>query len=377
MSMANLTFSRETPGLQEGRASGVEAGDGAVGDGATFCAAVTAYALRTLDAHASEPLRTIARGPIEHGGKFVRAELVRATGAALGAHPSALVPFAAACELLHNASLVHDDVQDGDSMRRGRPTVWAEHGVAQSITAGDLLLMLGTLAVDSPTYPLDVRWALSKAIARRSALTASGQSLELWLTGHPNLAETNNGATAMTVFELAAEGKTGHFFALPVEGAAIAAGRSAASARALGDATLRLGVIYQIRDDLLDLYGDKGRGSVANDLREGKFSALVAAHLDVRPCDRDWLTAVLTTDRQRTTDADIARVLAAFEQSGAPQLAFDRIETHLHDLARDPALAAEPALRAVIHALAHRLVAPLRALDVRLPPATAPHRRTS
>src|SRR4051794_19821660 len=70
------------------------------------------------------PLRRMFAYQLQTGGKRLRAILPLLIGEALGAPVFRIVPFAAACEMLHNASLVHDDIQDGDSMRRGNPTVW-------------------------------------------------------------------------------------------------------------------------------------------------------------------------------------------------------------------------------------------------------------
>ena len=80
------------------------------------------------------------------GGKRLRALLPLAVADALEAQPAQLVPFGAACELLHNATLVHDDLQDGDEMRRDQEAVWKRYGAAQAINLGDAMLYL-TLAL--------------------------------------------------------------------------------------------------------------------------------------------------------------------------------------------------------------------------------------
>src|SRR5687767_11974938 len=91
-------------------------------------------------------------GPIvlEHlatGGKRLRARLALAAAEACGGRVEDAIGWAAACELVHNATLIHDDLQDGDVLRRGHPTTWVKHGMAQAVNAGDLMLLLPFLAV--------------------------------------------------------------------------------------------------------------------------------------------------------------------------------------------------------------------------------------
>src|SRR5438270_6085718 len=78
-------------------------------------------------------LRQMADYHLQTPGKRLRAILPLLIAEALGVAPERLVPFGAACEMLHNASLVHDDLQDGDSTRRGQPAVWKKFGMPQAI----------------------------------------------------------------------------------------------------------------------------------------------------------------------------------------------------------------------------------------------------
>ena len=83
-------------------------------------------------------LGPIVRQHLETGGKRLRARLALAATEALGHQRADAISWAAACELLHNATLIHDDVQDGDRVRRGEPTVWVRHGIPQAINAGEI-----------------------------------------------------------------------------------------------------------------------------------------------------------------------------------------------------------------------------------------------
>src|SRR5690606_34032688 len=134
---------------------------------------------------------------------------------------------------------IHDDIQDGDRMRRGRPAVWTQYGVGQAINSGDALLMLPTLAIEAGEYPGETAWALAACLHRRAVYTANGQALEMALVSHADIGWSD--------YERAASGKTGQLFALPFEGAALLFGHNRDTAREIGDATVSLGLLYQIQ----------------------------------------------------------------------------------------------------------------------------------
>lgn len=323
---------------------------------ANYLAHVNRYARGVVEGSVDGLLSEIATEPLVTPGKGVRARMLSAVGDVLNVESWRLVPAAAACELLHNASLIHDDVQDGDTVRRGEPTVWARHGVAQAINAGDLLLMNAVTALDTPLYTPALRWSLARACMRRSSATVGGQALELALSKHADI------PPSLPLYIRAALGKTGHFFALPVELAALVAGLPDDTAEQLGDAALGLGVVYQIADDLLDLYGDKGRGAPGNDVREGKFSVLVAIHLERRPADRAWLVPLLRKSRDETTGADVERVATAFISSDAVRLSAQRAADLLDVLGSEPRLNDFPAVRHVLESVGGQILRPLSSL---------------
>lgn len=292
----------------------------------------------------------IAAEHLAGGGKRLRARLALAALEALGGERRAGTAWAAACELLHNATLVHDDLQDGDETRRGRPTVWARHGAAQAVNCGDLLLMLPFAALEHVPAPPERRWALASALARRAAAAARGQAAELALAGE---------TPAWERYRAAVEGKTGALFQLPVEGAALLAGRPAERARALAAPFAGLGVLFQLQDDVLDLYGDKGRGRPGDDLREGKASALVVEHLALHPGDAAWLLPLLALPRAATPDAEVSRAIDRFRAGGALDAVLRRIRAEADGVMRHPALRGEPGLRALAAGLAQLALTPI------------------
>lgn len=268
------------------------------------------------------------------GGKRIRPRIALAAAEALHVPRAGAVAWAAAIELLHNATLVHDDVQDGDRYRRGRPTLWARHGAPQAINVGDAMLMLPFLALDR--VPAAQRGALMSTLASYAVETVRGQIAEIDLLPEERLDWASYAEAAM--------GKTGALFALPLVGMALLAGLDDREARALGEPLRCLGVAFQIHDDVVDLYGDKGRESVGSDLREGKVSALVVAHLERCPADRAWLLDLLRAPRDSTPLADIEQARTSFRESGALGLALERA-SQLRDTAEHSAAwAARPQL---------------------------------
>ena len=288
------------------------------------------------------------------GGKRLRARLALAALEALGGRREDGVAWATAVELLHNATLVHDDVQDGDTVRRGKPTVWARHGVGQALNVGDLMLMLPFLALEGARADPGVRWHLTRCLAGHASAIVRGQSEEMELLRCRRLDWSSYRAAAM--------GKTGGLFTLPVEGAALMAGRSKDEAVQLGQSFRHLGLLFQVADDVLDLYADKGRGEVGCDLREGKVSALVVAHLARVPGDTPWLVDLLEAPRDATSGPQVAEAIRRFRRSGALADVLERGQHLVQATLSDPVLKAEPRLRDVAGGLAALVTEPLQAL---------------
>jgi len=293
----------------------------------------------------------IASEQLGNGGKRIRARVALEAADALGVEANDAIAWAAAVELLHNATLVHDDVQDGDLFRRGRRTAWASHGVPQAINAGDLMLILPAAAIDEMSARAEIRLSLTTALFRRAAATVRGQGADLRLRTAVDECDD-----VVSAYLSCIEGKTGELFALPIEGALLLAGYSRVDAIRLCVPFFRLGVLFQMQDDVLDLFGDKGRDARGGDIREGKISALVVEHLRLRPGDRDFLLSVLDTPRGDTSQAQVDEVIQRFDHSGAKDAVLARIE-NLCTLAHHEAL---PALRPLVLELVTRVLAPIQ-----------------
>lgn len=286
------------------------------------------------------------------GGKRLRARLALAATRAFGAQAEDAIDWAAAVELLHNASLVHDDIQDGDRTRRGRPALWARHGLAQAINTGDLLLMLPFRALCG--YPAETQASLVQILANYADGTARGQIQELALTASPDRSWPD--------YFRAVSGKTGTLFALPVRGAAQIAGITQERADDLASAFSSIGVLYQLQDDLLDLFDNKGRGSRGSDIYEGRLSAVVLTHLDLHPEESGALFDVLRKPREQTSAEDVLLTIERFIEGGAVRQLLQRIDSLAGDLLASDTLNTSPSIRAVAEELVLRVLAPVETL---------------
>lgn len=304
---------------------------------------------------ADSSLVTMCSYHMNTGGKRLRALLPLAVGEALGVDASKLVAFGAACEMLHNATLVHDDLQDGDRVRRGEPTIWVKFGEARAINLGDAMFYWALLILMRLDCDIDRREALSKRLLRETLRVIDGQDREFLLKDLEN--------PTMEDYFTMVEGKTSGLFALPMAGAAEFCAAPAPLIAALETAAGHLGVLFQIQDDVLDLYADKGREHRGTDICEGKISALVVHFLAHAPPEQSaWLRGTLEADREAVTHADIDRAAKAFRLEGSLQFALDEIARRRALACDAPIFSDYPDLKALLNAMADLFLEPISPL---------------
>ena len=199
-------------------------------------------------------LHQAMRHAVLGGGKRLRPMLVYAAGEALGADQSLLDAPAAAVELVHAFSLVHDDLpaMDDDDLRRGRPTVHVAFDEATAILAGDALqaLAFSVLAEADAGPALRVGWLQALAEATGARGMCGGQALDMAATG---------ATLALDQLERLHALKTGALIRSAVRMGALAGGADAAMLARLDDYASALGLAFQIRDDILDVEGDSAQ----------------------------------------------------------------------------------------------------------------------
>lgn len=201
---------------------------------------------------------------IRSGGKRWRPLFLLAAGEALGAEEDDLLKLAAATELLHNASLVHDDLQDRDAMRRGQPTIWRRFGPETAINLGDFLISGTYLALSHIKAPGNKVAQLVSHFAKATHQVIAGQSLEIETSRKFELGLEN--------YRFIAQQKSGVLMALPVVSAMMLADAHRDATDHARKAMRWLGAAYQIKDDLDDLFGRKSGRPAGVDLREGRIS---------------------------------------------------------------------------------------------------------
>ena len=298
-------------------------------------AILTRYRGRITDALAASlegetPLRSILayhvglvdeRGrPANAVGKLLRPGLVLFVAEQLGASLERALTAAVGLELIHNFSLIHDDIQDGDRIRRGRPTVWAAWGVNEAINAGDLMQALAVhTALQSGPVAASLLLDATAAMIEGQSMDVGFETRSVALKEYLRMIDGKTGALIVAAFQL---------------GGAVAAADDATQAvlRRLGRA---VGRAFQIQDDLLGIWGDAGVVGKPNasDVRQRKKSyptvlAFERAHGD----DRTTLQRIY--GQTTLTDDDVDWVIDLMTRLGIQSDGRLTVKGHLDDAAQ-------------------------------------------
>jgi geranylgeranyl diphosphate synthase type I len=204
-------------------------------------------------------------------GKGVRAGLALLSAEAAGAPGDAALPAAAAVELVHAFSLLHDDIVDDDHQRHHRPTVWSVFGVGVGIIAGDALLALAEELLLESARPEGAAAAARLTDATRAMI--AGQAADMAF-------ERRNDVTLDECVAMA-QAKTGALLGCAASIGAVLAGAGPAVTEPLRRFGEELGLAFQATDDLLGIWGDPDRTGkpVWSDLRQGKKTLPITAAL--------------------------------------------------------------------------------------------------
>jgi geranylgeranyl diphosphate synthase type I len=198
-----------------------------------------------------------------NGGKAIRPTMALLAAEAVGADPEAGLPAAVAVELVHNFSLIHDDLMDGDRERRHRPTVWALWGIPAAVLAGDALLVLAQEEL------------LAAGRAGPSAAALLGRSVAELIRGQTeDLAFERRTWVELEECRRMAAGKTGALLSASARTGALLAGAGEHELAALGRYGEHVGMAFQLMDDVLGIWGDPAVTGkpVLSDLRSKKKS---------------------------------------------------------------------------------------------------------
>lgn len=268
-------------------------------------------------------LRNAMMHLIEGGGKRLRATLPRLVGEALDMSPENedLEFVGAALEVIHNFTLVHDDIMDDDEIRRGRPAVHIAYDVPTAINAGDAMLAIGfELLVErgniAPELLSDVILDISSMVRKVS----EGQQLDIAFENEENI--------GVAEYMLMIEGKTAIMFQTAARLGALLSGARGKIVDACTNWGLQMGMCFQLMDDLIDVLSDgttlgKPRGS---DIAQGKKTLMVLHALEQQGDDVDLLKSILGKGENATQD-ELDSAIGALERLGSIQYARETAES--------------------------------------------------
>lgn len=244
-------------------------------------------------------------------GKLLRPLFCLLSCQAVGGDPHQALPLAAGIQLMHDFSLIHDDIEDQSDTRRGRSTVWTKWGLAQGINTGDGMLIVSHLSLHR-LVEVGVRPEIALEVLRRFDQTVlsvcEGQYLDIGYEG--NLAISEDDYIAMI------SRKTAALIAAATELGALVGGADAETTQAMFDFGHNLGLAFQIEDDVLGIWGDPEETGkpFAADLLRRKLSLPVIHAL--RAAEQHDAFARLYT--KPTTEAgDLNAMLTLLERAGA------------------------------------------------------------
>lgn len=257
-----------------------------------------------------------------HGscGKSLRPTLVLLSSRACEGEPAAAVPAAVAVELVHNFSLLHDDVMDGDQRRRHRPTAWTVFGVPAAILAGDALLAgaLDLVIRPAPHHPRAIQQLPALLLEAVTKLIA-GQSADMAFERRPDVALAEGLAMS--------DGKTAALLRCSAACGAVSAGARPGDVELLGRFGGHLGMAFQLVDDLLGIWGAPevtGKPALA-DLRSRKKSLPVLAALRDQGPAGDRLRTLFERQEPFTED-ELPLVAEVVERAGGREWAQRRAD---------------------------------------------------
>jgi len=265
-------------------------------------------------------------------GKRLRPRLLLQVAQAEGAALDDALDAAAAIEILHNYSLVHDDIEDGDELRHGRRTLWSVYGIAQALNTGDALCALSFLVLMNTTqrHSRERVLRMVSALNEAHATMCDGQSLDLAFerAAFVDLVEYHRMIGAKTAALFAASSELGALCA-PCDEAAVQRYKQVGRA---------YGLAFQIRDDVLGIWGtlDATGKVTGNDIARRKWTFPVVWALAQPPSDaRDCIARAYAGGE--TLDAATAqRVVDALNELGAREAANAAIAEHLAVVERHP-----------------------------------------
>lgn len=249
---------------------------------------------------------------IKRGGKRVRPVLILLCCGATGGNKLKAVRYAALIELFHSFTLIHDDICDNSLMRRGLPTINVQYGVPIAINSGDALYTMLWKGLSSSPFPAEESVDVIKSCANAFLKVVEGQGIELnWYK------KKRFGISEEEYFTMV-EGKTAALLSLSCELGGRISGADESTICSLREFGKKLGIAFQIRDDVLNLTGifNEYKKEIGGDITEGKRTLIVVHALKhATKKDRGDLTKILA--KKTRNKKEIMRAIDILKKYGS------------------------------------------------------------
>jgi geranylgeranyl diphosphate synthase, type I len=267
-------------------------------------------------------------GFVEAGrrGKRLRSRLVLEVAEEEGGRLEDALAPACAVEIVHEFSLIHDDIEDGDRLRRGRETVWSRFGLAHGINAGDALCSVAYLTLlDGSGAAAERKLEMNRVLLAAHLAMCSGQGRDIAFEAEPRV--------TMEDYRAMIGGKTGALFGAACELGALSAGADAVRASAYARIGRAYGTAFQIEDDMLGTWGDSATTGkpCGADLAKRKWTFPVVWALAGPPSDARETIEGAYARVGVLTPADVAATVAALDRLGAREAAHRASRAELAD----------------------------------------------
>ncbi len=247
---------------------------------------------------------------IIHGGKRLRPYMVMKSCQLLGGKTTKAMPAASAVEMVHNFTLVHDDIMDNDEMRHGVPTVHKKYGMPIAILAGDVLFSKAYQVISDSKLSGDAITQLISRLAKACVDVCEGQLLDIRMAEQKKIPSQSEYITMIGK-------KTAALFDVSCAMGAICATNKSKDIENLSAFGRNLGIAFQITDDLIGVMGDPKltKKPVGNDLREGKKSLPILMAIKFSK-GQDKRIILKSFGNTRATKKDLKKAVDAIRKVG-------------------------------------------------------------
>ncbi|MHA2407460.1 MAG: polyprenyl synthetase family protein [Candidatus Ranarchaeia archaeon] len=287
---------------------------------------------------------------LSSGGKRIRPALCLVVYEGFTGKWKEALPFALALEIIHNMTLVHDDIMDGDRTRRDQDSIWVKFGIAHGINIGDGMYSLALEQITKADYSPEMKEALFALANSTAMLIFEGQAMDVDLRDFDEVTEET--------YLQSVRQKTGVLIAAAVSGGAIIAKALSKEQEALRQYGINIGMAFQIRDDIIDLTEGKGRGGeIGCDIKEGKKSLItIHALMHANEAEKEKLLHILRQEREKTTQAEVDWVISLYKKLNSIEYAQTTSENLVRDSLKSIQILQEEGLRGILEDLAHFII---------------------